>query len=137
VFGVWLAKAHELAPVFAACSAVAFLLFVCSRSRPARSDDARDAYIRRCAGALSRESYGIYLWHFICVYVTLHFFEGVYGQSGREMSLVLFVATALAVLAALYAFSRVSDRMIQARATRLSRSILAHVDRRFHRSSRA
>jgi predicted lysophospholipase L1 biosynthesis ABC-type transport system permease subunit len=62
--------------------------------------------------------------------------EGVFGQRGRETSLVLFVATMLAVLAASYAFSRISDRMIQGRATRLSRSILAHVDRRFHRSSR-
>jgi peptidoglycan/LPS O-acetylase OafA/YrhL len=115
---VWLAKAHELAPVFAACSAVAFLLFVCSRSRPASDDDARGAYIRRCADALGRESYGIYLWHFICVYATLHFFEGVFGQSGRETSLVLFVATVLAVLAASYVLSRVSDRMIQGRATR-------------------
>lgn len=134
---MWLAKAHELAPVFAACSAVAFLLFVCSRSRPASGDDARGAYIRRCADALGRESYGIYLWHFICVYATLHFFEGVFGQSGRETSLVPFVATVLAVLAASYVLSRVSDRMIQGRATRLSRSILAHVDRRFHRSGRA
>ncbi|MGF6600168.1 hypothetical protein P3T23_004902 [Paraburkholderia sp. GAS448] len=50
---------------------------------------------------------------------------------------VLFVATVLAVLAASYVLSRVSDRMIQGRATRLSRSILAHVDRRFHRSGRA
>jgi len=63
----------------------------------------------------------------------------VFGQSGRETSLVpvLFVATVLAVLAASYVLSRVSDRMIQGRATRLSRSILAHVDRRFHRSGRA
>jgi hypothetical protein len=67
----------------------------------------------------------------------LHFFEGVFGQSGRETSLVLFVATVLAVLAASYAFSRACDRMIQGRAARLSRSILAHVDRRFHLRSRA
>ncbi|WP_408441235.1 hypothetical protein [Paraburkholderia sediminicola] len=107
------------------------------RNRPAPGDNARGAYIRRCADALGRESYGIYLWHFICVYVTLHFFEGVFGQSGRETSLVLFVATVLAVLAASYVFSRASDRMIQGRATRLSRSILTHVDRRFHRRSRA
>ncbi|WP_408237006.1 hypothetical protein [Paraburkholderia dipogonis] len=65
--GVWLAKAHELALVFAACSAVAFLLFVCSRNCPAPGDDARGTYIRRCADALGRESYGIYLWHFICI----------------------------------------------------------------------
>ncbi|MFM0074918.1 acyltransferase [Paraburkholderia sediminicola] len=134
--GVWLSKAHELAPVFAACSAVAFLLFV-SRSRPARDDATRSAYISRCADALGRESYGIYLWHFICVYATLHFFEGAFGQSDRATSLVLFVATVLVVLTASYAFSRVSERMIQGRATRLSRSILAHVDRRFHRSGQA
>jgi peptidoglycan/LPS O-acetylase OafA/YrhL len=29
--GVWFDKAHALAPIFAACSAVAFLLFVCTR----------------------------------------------------------------------------------------------------------
>ncbi|WP_408237004.1 hypothetical protein [Paraburkholderia dipogonis] len=50
---------------------------------------------------------------------------------------MLFVATVPAVLAASYAFSRASDRMIQGRAARLSRSILSHVDRRFHRSMRA
>ncbi|SHK45817.1 acyltransferase family protein [Paraburkholderia terricola] len=135
--GVWLAKAHELAPIFAACSAVAFLLFVCSRRHDARGGEPRGALIRRCADALGRESYGIYLWHFVCVYATLHFFEGVFGQSDRKTSLVLFITTVLAVLAASYAFSRVSDRMIQGRATRLSRSILAHVDRRFHGSGRA
>lgn len=134
--GVWLAKAHELAPIFAACSAVAFLLFVCSRRHDARGGEPRGALIRRCADALGRESYGIYLWHFVCVYATLHFFEGVFGQSDRKTSLVLFIATVLAVLAASYAFSRVSDRMIQGRATRLSRSILAHVDRRFHGGGR-
>jgi peptidoglycan/LPS O-acetylase OafA/YrhL len=134
--GVWLAKAHELAPIFAACSAVAFLLFVCSRRHDARGGEPRGTLIRRCADALGRESYGIYLWHFVCVYATLHFFEGVFGQSDRKTSLVLFIATVLAVLAASYAFSRVSDRMIQGRATRLSRSILAHVDRRFHGGGR-
>ncbi|WP_240975703.1 hypothetical protein [Paraburkholderia aromaticivorans] len=34
------------------------------------------------------------------------------------------------------AFSRASDRIIQGRATRLSRGILAHVDGCFHRRSR-
>ena len=67
----------------------------------------------------------------------LALFEGVFGQSGRATSLVLFLATMLAVLAASYVFSRASDRMIQGRARRLSRSILAHVDGRFHRRSRA
>ncbi|CAB3708063.1 acyltransferase family protein [Paraburkholderia rhynchosiae] len=134
--GVWLAKAHELAPVFAACSAVAFLLLVCSRSRPASGEEQqRGMFIRRCTDALGRESYGIYLWHFICVYATLHFFEGVFGRSGRETSLVLFIATVLAVLAASYAFSRLSDRMIQGRATRLSRNLLAHVDERFRQKA--
>ncbi|MEC5404593.1 acyltransferase [Paraburkholderia sp. MPAMCS5] len=135
--GVWLAKAHELAPVFAACGAVAFLLLVCSRSSSTSGAESRGVLLRRCTDALGRESYGIYLWHFICVYATLHFFEGVFGRSDRETSLVLFIATVLAVLAASYAFSRVSDRMIQGRAVRLSRSLLAHVDERFHRRAGA
>ncbi|AFT87970.1 acyltransferase family protein [Paraburkholderia phenoliruptrix] len=142
MLGVWLAKAHELAPVFAACSAVAFLLFVCSRRREchdealsARSGKPLGRWMRRCTGALGRESYGIYLWHFVCVYASLHFFQGTFGRSDRETSLVLFIVTVLAVLAASYAFSRLSERVIQARATRLSRSLLARVDQRFQQIS--
>jgi hypothetical protein len=36
------------------------------------------------------------------------------------------------VLLTSYGLSRVSDRLIQGRATRLSRRLLASVDRRFH-----
>ncbi|WP_027798174.1 acyltransferase family protein [Paraburkholderia dilworthii] len=137
--GVWLAKAHELAPVFAACSAVAFLLLVCSRSGACggkrTASESGGMLIRRCTDALGRESYGIYLWHFVCVYGTLHFFEGVFGRSGRDTSVVLFVATVLGVLVASYGFSRISERVIQNRATRLSRSLLAHLDARFHRKA--
>ena len=135
--GVWLDKAHALAPVFAACSAVAFLLFVCSRHarkhREAAHGDGepRNTVMRRCAAALGRESYGIYLWHFICVYVTFHFFDRTFGAENGETSLALFGATLIAVLFVSYGLSRVSDRLIQGRATRLSRRLLASVDRRF------
>ncbi|WP_321798929.1 acyltransferase [Caballeronia sp. J97] len=134
--GVWLDKAHALAPVFAACSAVAFLLFVCSRHARKHRDRphaaSRVIFVRRCAAALGRESYGIYLWHFICVYVTFHFFDRTFGQKNGETSLALFGATLIAVLVVSYALSRMSDRLIQGRATRLSRRLLASVDRRFH-----
>jgi peptidoglycan/LPS O-acetylase OafA/YrhL len=134
--GVWLDKAHALAPVFAACSAVAFLLFVCSRHARKEREESHaalpDAFVRRCAAALGRESYGIYLWHFICVYATFHFFDRSFGEKNGETSLALFGATLIAVLIVSYGLSRVSDRLIQGRATRLSRRLLASVDRRFH-----
>jgi peptidoglycan/LPS O-acetylase OafA/YrhL len=136
--GVWLAKAHALAPIFAACSAVAFLLFVCTRHAHKTQGRRREwsipgkAIVRRCAAALGRESYGIYLWHFICVYVTFHFFDRRFGTEGHESSLALFGATLAGVLGVSYVLSRVSDRLIQGRATQLSRRLLARVDRRFH-----
>ncbi|WP_025597155.1 acyltransferase family protein [Burkholderia sp. WSM2230] len=146
MLGVWLAKAHELAPVFAACSAVAFLLFVCSRSGQGSGEGTSEhriqsgskfagTLVRRCTGALGRESYGIYLWHFVCVYATLHFFQDRFGRSDRETSLMLFIATVLAVLAMSYGFSRFFERVIQDRATRLSRNLLAQVDQRFHNNA--
>jgi peptidoglycan/LPS O-acetylase OafA/YrhL len=114
---------------------VAFLLFVCSHHARRRRDSARAApratFVRRCAAALGRESYGIYLWHFICVYATFHFFDHAFGEKNGETSLALFGATLIAVLVVSYALSRVSDRLIQGRATRLSRRLLASVDRRF------
>jgi peptidoglycan/LPS O-acetylase OafA/YrhL len=134
---VWFAKAHELAPLVAACGAVAFLLFVSSRRAAARRRAPSNTFVRRCADALGRESYGIYLWHFICVYATFHFFERDFRQTDSDVSLALFSATLLAVLCTSYALSRASEWLIQGRATRLSRSILAHVDRRFHGGGRA
>jgi peptidoglycan/LPS O-acetylase OafA/YrhL len=136
--GVWLDRAHALAPFVAACSAVAFLLFVCTRrARMHRTKGERRAWpgervVRRCAAALGRESYGIYLWHFICVYMTFHFFEGRFHAEDHETSIALYVATLTVVLVASYVLSRVSDRLIQGHATRLSRRLLAWVDRHFH-----
>ncbi|SAK45110.1 acyltransferase [Caballeronia hypogeia] len=134
--GVWLDKAHVFAPIFAACSAVSFLLFVCScharKHRIRLPAASRSTFIRRCAAALGRESYGIYLWHFICVYMTFHFFDHSFGEKNGETSIALFGATLIAVLFVSYGLSRVSDRLIQGRATRLSRRLLASVDRRFH-----
>ncbi|WP_081901440.1 acyltransferase family protein [Paraburkholderia mimosarum] len=92
--GVWLDKAPALAPVFAACSAVTFLLFVCSRHARKERGKGHAApsmpLVRRCAAALGRESYGIYLWHFICVYMTFHFFDGLFSEENGETSLMLF-----------------------------------------------
>ncbi|SAL41670.1 acyltransferase [Caballeronia peredens] len=134
--GVWLDKAHALAPVFAACSAVAFLLFVCShQSRKQRQNPHRAprmSLVRHCAAALGRESYGIYLWHFVCVYITFHYMDSALRRTGEETSLALFTVTLIAVLAVSYGLSRVSDRLIQGRATRMSRRLLASVDRSFH-----
>lgn len=63
--GVWLDKAHALAPMFTAFSAIAFLLFVCSRHARKQQEKPRSeprmTFVRRCAGALGRESYGISL----------------------------------------------------------------------------
>ncbi|MDR5752811.1 MULTISPECIES: acyltransferase [unclassified Caballeronia] len=134
--GVWFAKAHELAPLVAACGAVAFLLFVSSRNDAGPRRAPRNTLVRRCAEALGRESYGIYLWHFICVYATFHFFEHDFRQTNRDVSLALFSATLLAVLSMSYALSRVSEWLIQGRATRLSRSLLARVDRHYHPGGR-
>jgi peptidoglycan/LPS O-acetylase OafA/YrhL len=137
--GVWLAKSHAFAPVFAACAAVAFLLFVCSQSDAMRRlmQSRMTLFVRHCASALGRESYGIYLWHFICVYATFHFFEGTFRRTDRDASLALYVVTVLTALLASYGLSRLSDRLIQGRATRLSRKLLSHVDGRFHPSRRA
>ncbi|BAN27429.1 acyltransferase family protein [Caballeronia insecticola] len=134
--GVWLDRAHALTPVFAACSAVAFLLFVCSHQARKRQGKPRAAprlpLVRRCAAALGRESYGIYLWHFVCVYITFHYLDRAFGKTSKEASLALFAVTLIAVLIVSYGLSRVSDRLIQGRATRLSKRLLASVDRSFH-----
>jgi len=137
--GVWQAKAHEYAPVFAACGAVAFLLFGCSQWDAARRlMQSRGALaVRRCAAALGRESYGIYLWHFICVYATFHFFAQTFRQTDRETSLALYLMTVPIALLAAYGFSRLSDRLIQGRATQFSRKLLSRIDGRFHASRRA
>lgn len=130
--GVWLAKGHQFAPVLAACSAVAFLLFVCSQTDALRRlmHSRVVAIVRGCAAALGRESYGIYLWHFICVYATFHFFAHIFRHSDGDRSLALFVATVLVALVTSYGFSRLSERLIQGRATRLSRTLLARLDER-------
>lgn len=134
--GVWLAKSHAFAPIFAACAAAAFLLFVCSQSDAVRRwAQSRVAhFIRQCAAALGRESYGIYLWHFICVYATFHFFAETFRESDKDMSVALYVVTVMFALTAAYGLSRLSDRLIQGRATRLSRKLLKHVDGCFHPS---
>jgi peptidoglycan/LPS O-acetylase OafA/YrhL len=130
VLGVWLAKGPQFAPFFAACSAAGFLLFACSRAqRGAGQRGAR--HFRACAIAIGRESYGIYLWHFICTYATFHFFERTFGQTNEQTSLALFIVMIVTTLFVSYALSRLSDRLIQARASHFSRRLLAHVDKLF------
>lgn len=64
--------------------------------------------------------------------MTFHFFDRAFDEKNGETSLALFGATLIGVLVISYGLSRVSDRLIQGRATRLSRRLLASVDRRFH-----
>jgi peptidoglycan/LPS O-acetylase OafA/YrhL len=128
--GVWLAKGHEFAPFFAACGAVGFLLFACSRGGRGAGQLGR-RLLRPFAMAIGRESYGIYLWHFICTYATFHFLARAFGRTNEEMSLALFIVTTAATLVVSYALSRVSDRLIQAWAARCSRRLLARLDARF------
>jgi peptidoglycan/LPS O-acetylase OafA/YrhL len=133
---VWLAKSHALAPVSAACAAVAFLLFACSQGDGVhRLMQSRAAFfVRQGASALGRESYGICLWHFISVYATFHFFAATFRQTDRDLSIALYVVTVMVALIASYGLSRLTDRLIQGRATRLSRKLLSHVDGRFEDS---
>jgi peptidoglycan/LPS O-acetylase OafA/YrhL len=133
--GVWLAKGHELAPFFAACTGAGLLLCVCSR-RGSGTGPLGQRLFKPCAMAIGRESYGIYLWHFICTYATFHFFERVFGRTSADLSLVLFIVTIAVVLVVSYALSRLSDRFIQAWASHFSHRLLAWVDERFRVASR-
>lgn len=128
--GVWLAKGPEFAPFFAAFGAVGFLLFACSRAGRGTGHLGL-RLVRPFAMAIGRESYGIYLWHFICIYATFHFFEREFGQTNEETSLALFILMIAMTLVISYVLSRLSDRLIQTRALRFSRQLLAHVDERF------
>jgi peptidoglycan/LPS O-acetylase OafA/YrhL len=128
--GVWLAKGPEFAPFFAACGAVGFLLFACSR--PGRgAGQLQRRLIRPFALALGRESYGIYLWHFICTYASFHVFDHAFGQANKATSLALFIVTITATLIVSYGLSRISHQLIQARASRFSRTLLARLDTYF------
>jgi len=128
--GVWVAKGHEFAPFFAACSGAGLLLFVCSHTGRGTGPLGQRLF-KPCAIAIGRESYGIYLWHFICTYATFHFFERVFGRTNEDLSFGLFIVTIAVVLVVSYALSRLSDRFIQAWASRFSHRLLAYVDERF------
>jgi peptidoglycan/LPS O-acetylase OafA/YrhL len=133
--GVWLAKGHEFAPFFAACAGAGLLLVLCSH-RGRGTGPIGQRLFKPCAIAIGRESYGIYLWHFICTYATFHFFERVFGRTNEDMSFALFIVTVAVVLAVSYVLSRLSGRFVQAWASRFSHRLLAYVDERFRVANR-
>lgn len=125
ILGVWLGLAHELAPIVAACGAAALLLACCSgagRSLPARIAD-----------ALGRESYGVYLWHFIFPFAAMYVFRDstTLATHGPWLSLAVFTLTVAASVTASYALSRVTDTLIQRAASELARTLLSRIDTRF------
>ena len=111
------------------------LLFVCSHTGRGTGPLGQRLF-KPCAIAIGRESYGIYLWHFICTYATFHFFERVFGRTNEDLSFALFIVTIAVVLVVSYALSRLSDRFIQAWASRFSHRLLAYVDERFRAANR-
>jgi peptidoglycan/LPS O-acetylase OafA/YrhL len=113
----------EFAPFFAACGAVGFLLFACSR--PGRgAGQLQRRLIRPFALALGRESYGIYLWHFICTYASFHVFDHAFGQANTATSLALFIVTITATLIVSYDFPHLAPTYSGGRI-----AVLAHVTR--------
>lgn len=125
VLGVWLGLAHELAPIVAACGAAALLLACCSR--------ADRSLTARIADAIGRESYGVYLWHFIFPFAAMYVFRDstFLATHGSWMSLAVFMLTLAAAVAASYALSRVTDTLIQRGASELARTLLQQIDMRF------
>ncbi len=125
VLGVWLGLAHELAPIVAACGAAGLLLACCSR--------AGRSLPSRVADAIGRESYGVYLWHFIFPFAAMYVFRDstVLATHGPWLSLTVFVLTVAATVAASYALSRVTDTLVQQGASQLARTLLRHIDTRF------
>ena len=125
ILGVWLGLAHQFAPIVASCGAAALLLACCSR--------AGRSLPWRIADAIGRESYGVYLWHFIFPFAAMYVFRDstALARHGAWMSLGVFTLTLAATLAASYALSRVTDTLIQQGASQLARTLLSHIDMRF------
>jgi peptidoglycan/LPS O-acetylase OafA/YrhL len=125
VFGVWLGLANELAPVVAAIGSAALLLLCCSGVAPRLAG--------RITAALGRESYAIYLWHFVFAFEALYLFKNsaFLAAHGPAVSLLVFALAVAFTLAASYLLSRLTDRLVQRVATRLSHALLARVDTTF------
>jgi peptidoglycan/LPS O-acetylase OafA/YrhL len=121
-FGVWGGLAHACAPFAAACGAIALLL-LCSSPAGHR---AGVGPVR----AIGRESYGIYLWHFIFAFLAMYLFKDspLLNTHGGRMSMLAFALAVTGTVGASYAMSRLSERMIQQRASALARRVLSAVD---------
>lgn len=127
VFGVWIGLANEYAPVCAACGSAALLLVFCSTASQ------RQRFVGRIAGAIGRESYAIYLWHFLFAFAAIYLFRDsrVLAARGPALSVLAFVAALAVTLAASYLLSRLTDKLIQRFASKLARSLLAKIDLAF------
>ena len=125
VFGVWMGRANEYAPLVAACGSAALVLVCCS--------EANQRLMGRIAVAIGRESYAIYLWHFIFAFEALYLFKRSHmlATHGPLLSLAVFVVVLAVTLAASYMLSRLTDILIQRFASRFARGLLERVDTTF------
>ncbi len=122
VSGVWLGLANEYAPFFAACGSAALLIACCS--------SAGRGVAGRTAAAIGRESYAIYLWHFVFAFEAIYLFKesSVLASHGPMLSLLTFVAVVAFTLAASYLLSRLTDAHIQQFASQFARKLLERID---------
>jgi peptidoglycan/LPS O-acetylase OafA/YrhL len=125
VLGVWIGLANDMAPIAAACGSAALLLVCCSA--------ASQRFIGRLAGAIGRESYAIYLWHFVFAFEALYLFKDspVLAAHGPALSLLVFVLAVAFTLTTSYWLARLTDMLIQRVASRFARTLLERIDTTF------
>jgi peptidoglycan/LPS O-acetylase OafA/YrhL len=125
MLGVWIGLANEYAPFFAAGGSAALLLACCSASSHGR--------IGRTAGAIGRESYAIYLWHFVFAFEAMYLFKDarVLATHGPALSVLVFGVVVAVTLVASYGLSRLTDTLIQRFASRFARGLLERIDMTF------
>ena len=133
VCGVWIGLANEYAPVFAACGSAALLLVFCSEAHQRQTQRQRQRLVGRIASAVGRESYAIYLWHFLFAFAAIYLFKDsrLLAKHGPVLSLLAFVVVLAVTLCASYLLSRLTDKLIQRFASKLARSLLAKIDLAF------